>query len=140
MTLKTPTTIFYFLLSAVLLSATLISRDPEDEVTIHLQRRDTANTTVPFGTEPNNVTTLSIVLKGFEECKKNSLKYGTNVQWKKWIIDGFKEHDTLSQGQWINRPGLGRDRMGRVWANPVSSIRASRFGSTLTRAFTWIGR
>ena len=74
----------------------------------------TVNVTVPYGTYPNNATTYSIVLTGFEECDENSNKYGTSVNWRKWIVDGFTEHDTMSMGEWKWEP----QQHIQVWAYP----------------------
>jgi hypothetical protein len=74
----------------------------EEEVRITLHRRQTGNVTaVPPGAPQNNVTTLSIVLTGFEDCNANTGKYGTlpDRNWKTWIIDGFKEQYTMAIGE-----------------------------------------
>ena len=110
MALNTLSLCLVTLLNALLVSAA--STHDVEEVHIPVLRRRATNDTVPYGTQPNNVTTLSIVLTGFEECNANSHQYGTSVDWKTWIIDGFKEHDTMSIGEWK----LGQD--GQEWGYP----------------------
>ena len=110
-----------FLFLVVLINAIhtyALPHDTIDEFIIPLRGRDNVDATVikGQGAAANNVTTLAIVLRGFEECEKNSRKYGTNVDWKNWIIDGFKEHDTMSMGQWVLRP----NRNSAVWGYRVS--------------------
>ena len=71
----------------------------EEASVLELIRRENDDS-VRRSASANNASILSIVLTGFEECAENSYQYETAVNWKDWVIDGFKEHYTMSLGEY----------------------------------------
>jgi hypothetical protein len=99
-----------------------------EEVTLSILRPEPTLTTISVPQASGNVTTNWVKLRGFEGCKANSRKHGTTVNWKKWIIDGFKEHDTMSIKEVkYDHPG-GPTYMGYPDVNWLSAPAIEFFG------------
>jgi len=74
------------------------------------------NETAPYGAVPNNVSTSSIVLTGFNECDKWQQRYKPGSppgKWRQYIKDGFMEQSTMVGGEW--KQAASRDKK---WVYP----------------------